>query len=276
MTSARLVKANSLMEGSTIVAILLGAVIGGILAERALTAALIGIVLAYALALLVTLLIPRLPPAHPRERFDCALLLRDFAHAARILWRDADARFSLLGTSIFWGTGATLRFLLVAWVPFALPGGDLSLAANLSGVVAIGIALGAAAAAKWVTLQTVRRVLPAGVLIGALLMAFAPLRQLYPAVALLVLIGACGGFYVVPLNAMLQDRGHASVGSGHAIAVQNLLENISMLLLIGIYTAMEKSGVPVVSSTLMIGLLVLSAIGTLGYRRHRHEKAARL
>jgi MFS transporter, LPLT family, lysophospholipid transporter len=267
VNSDKLVKANSMMEGSTIVAILLGAVLGGLLADRSVSGALMLITICYLLAMFTNLFIPRLSPAHPLAHFSPTILIRDFIFAFTSLFRDPDARLSLLGTSVFWGTGATLRFLLVAWVPVALLMTDLSTAANLSGAVAIGIAIGAFGAAKSVTLQTVNRALPAGILIGALIMAFAHINDLYIAIAMLIVIGACGGFYVVPLNAMLQDRGHATIGSGHAIAVQNFCENICMLLMIGSFTMMNKHGLSVISSTLIIGLIVLTAISLLTYFR---------
>ncbi|MEY3747828.1 MAG: hypothetical protein RL194_1287 [Pseudomonadota bacterium] len=265
----KLVKANSVMEGSTIVAILLGAIIGGLLADYSVSVALISIVLCYLLAMLANLFIPRLPPAHPLNHFSPGILLRDFRAALSTLFRDRDARFTLFGTGVFWGAGATLRFLLVAWVPVALLMTDLSTPANLSGAVAIGIALGAAAAARLVTLDSVNRALPAGILIGALIMAFAFVDQLPFAVVMLVLIGACGGFYVVPLNALLQDRGHATVGSGHAIAVKNFFDNLCMLLMLGAYVMIEKSGVSVVSSTVAIGFIVFALIGLTAWFRLR-------
>ena len=265
----KLVKANSVMEGSTIVAILLGAIIGGLLADYSVSVALISIVLCYLLAMLANLFIPRLPPAHPLNHFSPGILLRDFRAALSTLFRDRDARFTLFGTGVFWRAGATLRFLLVAWVPVALLMTDLSTPANLSGAVAIGIALGAAAAARLVTLDSINRALPAGILIGALIMAFAFVDQLPFAVVMLVLIGACGGFYVVPLNALLQDRGHATVGSGHAIAVKNFFDNLCMLLMLGAYVMIEKSGVSVVSSTVAIGFIVFALIGLIAWFRLR-------
>ena len=265
----KLVKANSLMEGSTIVAILLGAVIGGLLADYSVSGALITIVLCYLLAMLANLFIPKLPPAHPLKHFSPGILFRDFLTALNTLFRDHDARFTLLGTGVFWGAGATLRFLLVAWVPVALLITDLSTPANLSGAVAIGIALGAAGAARLVTLSSVNRALPSGILIGALIMAFAFVDQLPFAAIMLVLIGACGGFYVVPLNALLQDRGHATVGSGHAIAVKNFFDNLCMLLMLGAYVMIEKSGVSVVTSTVVIGFIVMALITLIAWFRVR-------
>ncbi|MFJ5446670.1 lysophospholipid transporter LplT [Methylobacillus methanolivorans] len=265
----KLVKANSLMEGSTIVAILLGAVLGGWLADYWLAGALYAVAASYLLAATINLLIPRLPPSHPLSTFAPLAMCRDFIQATRKLMQDTDARFSIIGTSIFWGAGSTLRFLLVAWVPVALNIPDLSTAANLSGAVAIGIALGAVAAARWVNLRSINRALPAGVLIGLAIVAFAYSSNIYIAIAWLLLIGFLGGFYAVPLNALLQERGHESVGAGHAIAIQNLFENISMLLMMGLYILLSKQQFPVIPITVTIGGLVFVAIGTLAWLRIR-------
>lgn len=269
----KLVKANSMMEGSTIVAILLGAVLGGMLADRSVSAALTGVAVCYLIAGLSNLMIPRLPPAHVLATYSPIALIKDFWAALRALIKNPDARFSVLGTSIFWGSGSTLRFLLVAWVPVALLVANNGMAADLSGVVAIGIALGAAAAAKFVDLKTINRALPAGILIGLLIPVFAHTTSLPAAVALLVLIGACGGFYVVPLNALLQERGHETVGAGHAIAVQNVFENFAMIVMVGLYTLMVKAGMPVITSASLFGLLVFLAIGGLAWSRARSANA---
>ena len=263
----KLVKANGMMEGSTIVAILLGAVVGGKLADVSVTMALTSICACYLLAAGANALIPRLPVAHALEHFSPRVLVRDFWYALATLFRNKDARFSLLGTSVFWGTGSTLRLLLVAWVPVALGIADLSLPANLSGAVAIGIAFGAAGAASLVRLETVNRALPAGILIGLVIIAFAHLTNFYAAIVLLVLVGACGGFYVVPLNALLQERGHETVGAGHAVAVQNFFENFAMLGFVGLYVLMEKGNVPVVHSATIFGGVVLAAISLLAVVR---------
>jgi len=263
----KLVKANSMMEGSTIVAILLGAVLGGLLADHSVSGALSAITACYLLAAITNLFIPRLAPAHKLEHFSPKVLVSDFIQALRTLFNNPDARFSLIGSSVFWGAGSTLRFLLVAWVPIALHIADLSTAANLSGAVAIGIAFGAFGAAKFVSLKTINRALPAGILIGALIMAFAFVHNLYLAILMLIIMGACGGFYVVPLNALLQERGHESVGSGHAIAVQNFFENFCMLMMIGFYTLLYRNHTPVIISTVAVGALVLFCISLLAYFR---------
>jgi LPLT family lysophospholipid transporter-like MFS transporter len=265
--SEKLVKANALMEGSTIVAILLGAVLGGQLADASVPLALIAVCVCYLLAACANMLIPRLPVAHARTNFGPIDLVKDFGKAMSILFSNRDARFSVLGTSVFWGAGSTLRMLLVAWVPVALGIVDLSMPANLSGTVAIGIALGASAAASFITLNKINRVLPAGILIGLIIIAFAHCTNLYLAIALLTLVGACGGFYVVPLNALLQARGYETIGAGQAVAVQNFFENLSMLVLVSIYAAMEKGRVPVVQSATAFGGAVLLAITLIALLR---------
>ena len=269
VSAEKLVKANGMMEGSTIVAILLGAVVGGKLADYSVIIALVGICSCYLLATAANMLIPRLPTAHPLAHYSPNVLVGDFYQACVLLFRNRNARFSLLGTSVFWGAGSTLRLLLVAWVPVALGIHELSMPANMSGGVAIGIALGAAAASSLVSLNRVNRVLPAGLLLGAVIIAFAHSTSLYVAIALLVLVGACGGFYVVPLNALLQEEGHETVGAGHAIAVQNFIENLAILGLVALYALMERTGVPVVQSTTIFGGVVTVSIGVLAFYKFK-------
>jgi LPLT family lysophospholipid transporter-like MFS transporter len=272
VSAEKLVKANSLIEGSTIVAILLGAVLGGKLADLSTSAALTAVCGCYFLAAIANTFIPRLGIARPDTRLRFIKLAKEFFIALKILSFNKDARFSLIGSSVFWGTGSTLRLLLVAWVPVALGIPDLSMPANLSGAVAIGIAIGAALAANFVTLKTINRVLPVGILIGVFIMLFAHTTHLYVAITLLVLIGAAGGFYVVPLNALLQERGHESVGAGNAVAVQNFFENFCMMTLVGLYIVMAKNNVHVVTTTLAFGGFILFAIGILALKRIRQSQ----
>ena len=271
VTPAKLVKANGLIEGSTIVAILLGAVLGGKLADISTHIALASVCACYLLAAIANLFIPKLPVARPDTKLQPGKLIKEFLTAFKTLFFNQDARFSLIGTSIFWGTGSTLRLILVAWVPIALSINDLSMPANLSGAVAIGIAVGAALAANLVSLKNINRVLPAGLLIGVLIMLFAHASSLIIAGILLILIGAAGGFYVVPLNALLQERGHETVGAGNAVAVQNFFENFCMLTLVGIYIVMQKNNMSVISITFIFGSIILFSIGVLSIKRLRQS-----
>ncbi|QTF07194.1 lysophospholipid transporter LplT [Brenneria izadpanahii] len=259
----QLVKANGLMEASTIAAILTGSVAGGVLADWNLNAALAICAVAYGIALGSNMLIPRLKAARPGQSWRPARMTRSFFSSCRVLWRDGETRFSLLGTSMFWGAGVTLRFLLVLWVPLALGITDNATPTLLNAMVAVGIVLGAGAAAKLVTLKNVRRCLPAGVLIGVAVVIFTLQHNLIGAYALLVLLGALGGFFIVPLNALLQDRGKESVGAGNAIAVQNLGENAAMLLMLGLYSLVVKLGVSVIAIGIGFGALFAFAIGLL-------------
>ena len=267
----KLVKANGLIEGSTIVAILLGAVLGGKLADASTNIALVSICGCYLLAATANTFIPKLPVARPDTKLQPSKLVKEFVAALSSLSLDKDARFSLIGSSIFWGAGSTLRLLLVAWVPVALSINDLSMPANLSGAVAIGIAVGAALAANLVSLKNINRVLPAGLLIGVFIMLFAHTTSLIVAIILLVLVGAAGGFYVVPLNALLQERGHETVGAGNAVAVQNFFENFCMLTLIGLYIVLQKNNVPVISIAFIFGGIILISIGILSFKRLRQK-----
>ncbi|HEY4340857.1 MAG TPA: lysophospholipid transporter LplT [Steroidobacteraceae bacterium] len=264
-----LVKANGLIESSTIAAILAGAIAGGTLADWNVAGALAIVTACYAAAVGANLLIPRLPAAHPLHRISVGEVLRDFGKALKVLIRTPDTRFSMTGTSLFWGTGSTMRFLLVAWVPIALGITSNSMPAYLNAMVAVGIVIGAALAAKFVALDRADRVLPAGVLIGVGVCILAGTTHVPAAFAVMALIGACGGYFIVPLNALLQERGHRSVGAGHAIAVQNLAENGAMLLMIGLYTLAARAGVAVVHIAAVFGIALSAAIALLWVYRVR-------
>ncbi|EBB1580530.1 lysophospholipid transporter LplT [Salmonella enterica] len=262
-TGDKLVKANGLMEASTIAAILLGSVAGGVLADWHVIAALVACALAYAGAVAANLFIPKLVAARPGQSWRLSAMTRSFFSACVVLWRNGETRFSLVGTGLFWGAGVTLRFLLVLWVPVALGITDNATPTYLNAMVAVGIVVGAGAAAKLVTLETVSRCMPAGILIGVVVAILSLQHALLPAYALLLLIGMLGGFFVVPLNALLQERGKKSVGTGNAIAVQNLGENSAMLLMLGLYSLAVLVGVPAVAIGIGFGVLFALAIAAL-------------
>ncbi|WP_313049980.1 lysophospholipid transporter LplT [Atlantibacter subterraneus] len=270
-TGDKLVKANGLMESSTIAAILMGSVAGGVLADWHIGAALGVCALFYAGAVVANLYIPKLAAARPGQSWNLVTMVRQFFAACRQLWNNGETRFTLVGTSLFWGAGVTLRFLLVLWVPVALGITDNATPTYLNAMVAIGIVVGAGAAAKLVTLETVSRCMPAGILIGVAVVAFAVQQTPLPAYLLLMLLGIFGGFFVVPLNALLQDRGKRSVGAGNAIAVQNLGENSAMLLMLGLYSLAVKVGLPVVGIGIGFGVLFVLAIAGLWLWQRRQK-----
>ncbi|MDF7680311.1 lysophospholipid transporter LplT [Enterobacteriaceae bacterium ESL0689] len=259
----KLVKANGLIESSTIAAILLGSMVGGVLADWHILIALVISALMYAGAVIANMWIPKLPAAHPGQSWRFRSMTHRFFSACHTLWHNSETRFSLTGTSLFWGAGVTLRFLLVLWVPIALGIDSNAMPTYLNAMVAVGIMLGAGAAAKFITLQTVSRCLPAGVLIGVVVIIFAVQHALIPSLLLLLLLGVLGGFFVVPLNALLQQRGKQTVGAGNAIAVQNLGENVAMLLMLGFYSLAVWIGIPVISVGIGFGALFALAIAAL-------------
>jgi MFS transporter, LPLT family, lysophospholipid transporter len=272
LTSAEhLVKANGLIESSTIAAILIGAVAGGKLSDWSIVGTLLVVTACYGVAALANLLIPRLPVAHRLDTLSMSGVLSDFTSAVRTMLRNPDTRFSMTGTSLFWGAGMTLRFLLVAWVPIALGITTNSMPAYLNAVVAVGIVIGAGLAGKLVTLDRTERALPAGMLIGIGVCVLAATTHLYVAFAIMVVVGAGGGFFVVPLNALLQERGYRTVGTGHAIAVQNLAENTAMLLMLGLYTIVVRAGAPIPGLAAGFGAALAVSIGTLWLHRARNR-----
>jgi LPLT family lysophospholipid transporter-like MFS transporter len=269
VTTDLLVKANGLLESSTIAAILVGAVAGGMLADWSVWGTLGVVTGLYAAAAAANLLIPRLPPARKLSSISIVTVMRNFGAATRAMIKTPDTRFSMVGTSLFWGTGGTMRFLLVAWVPVALGLTDISTPAYLNGMLAVGIVVGAALASKYIKLERADRALPAGVLIGLSVCFLAVTTHIQITYVVMALVGACGGFFVVPLNALLQERGREIVGPGNAIAVQNLVENAAMLLMIGLYTIAVRAGVPVVTTAGVFGAALAAAIGALWLYRVR-------
>jgi LPLT family lysophospholipid transporter-like MFS transporter len=258
-----LVKANGLMESSTIAAILLGAIGGGTLADWSVPGTLAIVAACYGAAAVANLLIPRIAPARGFEQVALAASIRNFGGALKTLLALPAARFSIAGTSLFWGAGSTMRFLLVAWVPVALGITTNGMPAYLNAMVAIGIVLGAGLAAKFVSLKNAHLSLPAGILLGIAVCFLAGVSTLTAAFILMGIVGACGGFFVVPLNALLQDQGHRSVGSGNAIAIQNLAENFTMLAMVGCYTLMSRAGVSVNATAASFGLCMSASIAAL-------------
>lgn len=270
----KLVRANGMFEGSTIAAILIGTVLGGKLADSSIHIALGAVLAMYIVATLANLMIPRLAPEHPAELSRPSVFVRDFGHALATLTANRDARFSALGSSMFWGAGISLRLALFVWVPAALGLKDNAAVTNLMGVLSVGIVLGAALAGACITLKTVNRALIGGLLLGPVIIALAFTTHLYVAAALIALIGLCGGGFAIPLNALLQERGHETVGAGRALAVQNLVENLTMLLFVGFYAGLQAADVPVVASVAILGAALLAGLGTLTVWRLRARSAA--
>jgi len=289
----QLVLANGWIEGLTVASIILGTMIGGVLLHTNISgvllhldfpfidtgidtpaeAAIAIIVVVYAIAALFNLEVPRTGatlkhlPANPLDT------LGDFARCVARLWRDRLGQISLAVTTLFWGAGATLQFIVIEWARSAL-GFDLSKAAILQGVSAIGIAIGAVLASAWISLDRSVRVIPLGIAMGVFVIAMNFVSQVWQAVGLMIGIGAMAGFFVVPMNALLQHRGHHLVGAGRSIAVQNFNENSSVLLMIALYSALLNVGHSIYIVITVFGLFVAATMGFVqlwfSHSRRRH------
>src|SRR5256885_6266092 len=286
---SKLVAANGWIEGLTVASILLGTMLGGVLIHARVSgvllhldfpfidtpidtpaeAAIAVIAIVYAIAALFNLQVPRtgVPmkplPSHPVDT------LRDFSRCVVHLWKDRLGQISLAVTTLFWGAGATLQFIVIEWARAAL-GFDLSKAAILQGVTAIGIAIGAVLASLWVSLDRSVRVIPLGIAMGLVVIAMNFVTHVWLAVVLMVLIGALAGFFVVPMNALLQHRGHHLVGAGRSIAVQNFNENTSILVMIALYSMLLHVGHSIYVVITVFGFFV-SATMLLVHWWYRHN-----
>jgi MFS transporter, LPLT family, lysophospholipid transporter len=255
---SKLVIANGWMEGLTVGAIITGTVVGGLLINKQVATTLLSIteipgvesgidtapemaisiiVGFYIIASIFNLYIPKLAIDHKPLKKNPLFIIHDFWHCFKLLWKDKLGQVSLAVTTLFWGAGATLQFIVIKWADTSL-GFGLDKASYLQGVVALGIAIGAGLAAKYVSLDRAVKVIPLGIAMGFAVMLMNLIFSWQIAAPLLVLIGALGGFFVVPMNALLQHRGHLLMGAGHSIAVQNFNENISILVMSGLYSMM--------------------------------------
>ncbi|QDD11783.1 lysophospholipid transporter LplT [Candidatus Methylopumilus rimovensis] len=250
-----LVMANGWMEGSTVFAIILGSIIGGALAQFDPLVAIIIITGLYLLAAIFNRYIPALPVDHKLPKKNPLYMIKDFWHAFKILWKDPEGQLSLAVTTLFWGAGASLRLIVIAWAGYALQF-NLEESTRLTAMVAFGIAIGSVIAARYISLKDSVRVLPAGILMGGFVMTMTIIHDWQIAALIFLFIGALCGFFIVPLNALLQHRGHILIGAGHSIAVQNFNENIGILLLSGTYTWMVREEFSINSIILLLGLFV--------------------
>lgn len=304
---AKLVVANGWIEGLTVIAIILGVVLGGALILPAMAdpvlalpfmealgitthakAAILVILFIFGLSAAINLFIPDTGKRYPKSSFEPVKTLTNFLSSCAMLWKDKLGQTSLSVTSMFWGAGAVLQFLVLAWADknFGL---NLSQASVLQAVVSLGIAIGAVSAAKFVPLKQSLKVLPMGVLMGVIVMFAAfftrdmlpwsiPLPGGYEISAaivaaglIMVLVGALAGYFVVPMNALLQNRGYVLMSAGRSIAVQNFNENTSMLLMLGVYSLMIKGGLHTSSIMSIFGAFVACGMVLVILNHKRHE-----
>jgi hypothetical protein len=290
-----LVVANGWIEGLTVAAIILGVVLGGALITPRVTDLLLStplpvidtpnemvvalISLIYIMAALFNLYVPDTGVDHKPLKKNPLYLIHEFGHCITLLWRDKLGQISLAVTTLFWGAAATLQFIVIKWAEITL-GMKLSSSSMLQGVVALGVAIGATLAARFVTLKQSVRVIPLGIAMGFVVLAMNFVSDRNVAIVVLMIIGALSGFFVVPMNALLQHRGHILMGAGHSIAVQNFNENISVLLMTGLYYLMLKADLSIHWMISLFGLCV-SGIMYLICRQHlenqrQHDNVALL
>jgi MFS family permease len=289
----RLVAANGWIEGLTVGSIILGTVLGGLLISNKLSTILLGfdlpmietgidtspeaaicvIAVIYLIAAGFNLKIPDTGAIYPKQESNPIRLIKDFKHCFHTLWKDRLGQISLAVTTLFWGAGATLQFIVLKWAESAL-GMSLSQGAILQAVVAFGVAGGAIYAAARIPLKKALGVLKYGVMMGALVMIMAIYRKdLLPDVSVdlglfqiplylfityifLITIGWMSGYFVVPMNALLQHRGHVLLSAGHSIAVQNFNENLSVLAMLCLYALLIWLDVPISIVILLFGSFV--------------------
>ena len=270
-----LVVANGWIEGLTVGAIIMGVMVGGMLIKPDVAHVMLSFDLPYintgidtigemamsvvagfyAIAALINLYVPNTGVDHKPLKKNPWYLIHEFNHCLMLLWRDRLGQISLAVTTLFWGAEATLQFIVIKWSESALQL-DLSKSSMLQGVVAIGVAAGAIIAAKFVTLRKSVRVIPLGIAMGIIVLVMNFVRDIGPAIPLLIIIGGLSGFFVVPMNALLQHRGHILMGAGHSIAVQNFNENLSILAMTGIYYAMIRADMSIYMVLTLFGLFV--------------------
>jgi LPLT family lysophospholipid transporter-like MFS transporter len=289
---SQLVKANGWIEGLTIASIILGVVLGGQLVgpkvsalmlgldmplvdtgvDTAVEAAIACIVVFYAIAAAFNLRIPR--TAAPLQAFprQLGVLVSDFRRCNTRLWQDRLGQISLATTTLFWGVSGNLRYIVLAWAAAAL-GYSTTQASTLVGVVAIGTAVGAVVASMRCRLDRATDVIPLGIGMGLLVIVMIAIRDVWVAAPFLMVLGAIGGYLVVPMNALLQHRGHNLMGAGRSIAVQNFNEQACILALGAFYVGMTRMGLSAFVAITVFGLVVAGTMWVIG-RWHRHNLAA--
>lgn len=281
----KLVPANGWIEGLTVMSIILGTVLGGTLVsprgsgfllsfdllprigiDTPAEAAMAVVVAIYILAAIFNLRIPDTGARYEHQERNPIKLITDFANCSATLWRDKLGQISLAVTTLFWGAGATLQFIVLKWAEASL-GLPLDQATNLIGVVAIGVALGAAMAARMIPLRKSLTVIPMGIIMGLVVTSMVFVKSVTLAYPLLAFIGFLSGFFVVPMNALLQHRGHVLMSAGHSIAVQNFNENLSILTMLAAYAVMITLNLDLNIIIVIFGLSV-AGIMLLIQRRH--------
>jgi MFS family permease len=277
LPASGLVRANGLFESATVSSVILGTVLGGLLISpwmprwdvpwvaltqppTALIAGMSALLAMNATAMLLSIGVIDTGARYAHHSTHPAKLVKRFAHENALLWRDKLGGLSMTVTTLLWGVGATLQLIVLRWANEVL-GLPLAQAAYLQGVTALGVVGGAVLATRWIALEDARRVLPLGILMGALIPVMLLVHSVAGAVVLLVVVGGLAGFFVVPMNALLQHRGCTLLTAGRSIAVQGFNENGGMLLMLAAYSLAIGIGVSLPSLIVLLGALVVVGMG---------------
>jgi MFS family permease len=286
----KLVVANGWIEGLTVMSIIFGTVLGGALVsdmgsnlmlgfdfplfdtgiDTTSEAAMSVVAFIYVLATLFNLRIPDTGARYEHQERNPAKLIADFANCSATLWKDKLGQISLAVTTLFWGAGATLQLIVLKWAERSL-GMTLDKATGLIGVVAVGVAVGAVLAARTIPLRKSLTVIPMGIAMGLVVTGMVFVHDVIIAYPLLALIGFLAGFFVVPMNALLQHRGHVLMSAGHSIAVQNFNENLSILTMLALYAIMITLNLDLDIIIVLFGLSI-AGITYLILRRHQRNQ----
>jgi MFS transporter, LPLT family, lysophospholipid transporter len=291
LPAEKLVPANGWIEGLTVLSIILGTVTGGWLVSQRAADLLLSLDLPllqtgidsapeaalcvtagmYVLAALFNVFIPDTGARYSRQALNPVRLLADFNNCVRILWRDKLGQVSLAVTTLFWGAGATLQFIVLKWAEKSLHM-PYDRATRLVGIVAIGMAAGAVLSARTIRLKDTLKVLPFGIAMGLIVMVMPWVQSVALAYPLLILIGALSGFFVVPMNALLQHRGHVLMSAGSSIAVQNFNENISILAMLAMYALMLSLNLDLDIIIVLFGLFVAGIMVLITWRHAANQR----
>jgi MFS family permease len=278
----KLVVANAWVEGLTVLSIILGTVMGGALVSQAGITWLLGfrvplldtpgnaqlsvLIAVYVVAAIFNLRIPDTGARYEHQERNPVQLIADFANCSATLWKDKLGQVSLAMTTLFWGAGATLQLIVLKWAERSLHM-PLDKATTLIGVVAIGVSVGAAMAAKMIPLKKALTVIPLGIAMGFVVTIMTLVHATAIAVPLLLLIGLLSGFFLVPMNALLQHRGYVLMSAGHSIAVQNFNENLSILTMSALYAVMITLNLDLNIIIVLFGMSLAGIMWLIG-RRH--------
>jgi len=256
VSEEELVKANGWVEGATILAILAGPIMGAKIANQSISAALWFVVSLYVVSLLIATRIGPLKVINSQKK----KLIKEFTRTCKTLLKNRRARFALIGSALFWGSAGVSRLILLAWLPVVLLISDTEKIAELAIYTGIGIIIGSILAAKLFHLEDLRKARFAAYAIGIFTLILSQMDTLLTTQASLFFVGIAGGLFIVPINAVLQDIGHKSVGAGGTVAVQNFFNNLAMLVAAIIYAVAAKMGAQPVAAMAVVGICVIVAV----------------